>query len=67
MKSFLIFILASLALSGVAEAATLKSGSCRGINTQQGYKYVGTYCIDYQCTVTTTLMFDSWCPYNVDA
>ena len=54
-----------LSFSGAAQAATLKAGTCRGVSTPNGYKYVGTYCVDYQCTVTTTLIFDSWCPYSV--
>ena len=66
MNRSVIFLVASLMLSGVADAATLKSGTCRGVSTPQGYKYVGTYCVDFQCSVTTTLMFDSWCPYSVD-
>lgn len=65
MKLSIVFLIASLFFSGVAEAATLKSGSCHGVSTPQGYKYVGTYCVDFQCTVTTTLMFDSYCPYSV--
>jgi len=53
-------------IAAPATAATLKAGSCRGVSTPQGYKYIGTYCVDFRCTVTTTLMFDSWCPYSVD-
>ena len=53
------------AFSSVADAATLKSGTCRGVNTPNGYKYVGTYCIDYGCTVVQTYMFDSYCPYSI--
>jgi hypothetical protein len=55
-----------LAFIGAANAATLKAGTCRGVSTNSGYKYVGTYCVDFSCSVTTTLMFDSWCPYSVD-
>lgn len=58
--------LVAIALAGGAQAATLKQGTCRGISTPQGYKYVGIYCVDFACTTTTTLMFDSWCPYNAD-
>ncbi len=46
-------------------AANLKPGTCRGISTSNGYKYVGTYCVDFQCTVTTTMMFDSFCPFSI--
>ena len=64
--ALIIAALAQVLLAGSAAAATLKAGSCRSINTQSGLKYVGTYCVDYQCTVTTTLMFDTWCPYSVN-
>lgn len=66
MKRLIVFLVASMVFFGTAEGATLKSGTCRGVFTPQGYKYVGTYCVDYQCSVTTTLMFDSYCPYSVD-
>lgn len=65
-------IVANIAVAGFfivassVQAATLKSGTCKGISTPNGYKYVGTYCVDYQCSVVQTLMFDSWCPYTVD-
>lgn len=50
-----------------ADAATLKAGTCRGIATTSGYKYVGTYCVDFSCSVTVTLIFSSYCPYMADA
>ena len=67
MKSLKFVCLLSFILlaSNIATAATLKGGTCRGISTANGYKYVGTYCEDYACTVTSTYMFDSWCPYQV--
>lgn len=46
-----------------ARAGTLIS--CEGISTNQGYRYVGTYCVDYQCKYTTTRIFTSYCPYNL--
>jgi hypothetical protein len=46
-----------------ARAGTLVS--CEGINTAQGYRYVGTYCVDYQCKYTVTRVFTSYCPYNI--
>ena len=66
IKNALIFLAASLIISSTAAAATLKSGTCRGVSTSDGYKYVGTYCVDYACTVVTTLMVDHWCPYSID-
>ena len=66
MKHSIVLLVAALIFTCAAEASTLKSGTCHGVSTPQGYKYVGTYCVDYQCTVVTTLMFDSYCPYTVD-
>lgn len=61
-----VAIAALLISASSAQAATLKSGTCRGISTSTGYKYVGTYCVDFQCTTTVRLIFDSYCPYEVD-
>lgn len=52
-------------LTTTVNADTLKTGSCRGISTSNGYKYVGTYCVDFRCSVERTVMFDSWCPYMI--
>jgi hypothetical protein len=52
-----------LALSASAGAATLKS--CQGIQTSQGFRYAGTYCVDYACTVVTTRIFTSYCPNSI--
>lgn len=46
-----------------ARAGTLIK--CEGISTTQGYKYVGTYCADYQCKYVITRVFDSYCPYSL--
>jgi len=66
MKRSIVFFIVAMLFAGAADAATLKSGTCHGVSTPQGYRYVGTYCVDFQCTVTTTLIFDSYCPYSVD-
>lgn len=50
-------------LPAYARAGTLLK--CEGISTQQGYKFIGTYCVDYQCKYTTTRIFDSYCPYTI--
>lgn len=63
MKSWL-FGIALVALSASASAANLKS--CDGVSTAQGYKYIGTYCVDFACTYVFTRMFNSYCPYSVD-
>ena len=61
-----VALLATLitALPAYARAGTLIS--CEGISTNQGYRYVGTYCVDYQCRYTTTRIFSSYCPYNIN-
>ncbi len=65
MKKLLTVLFAASVLAApiLATAATLKT--CEGISTDRGYKYVGVYCVDFACTVTTTRMFDSWCPYQI--
>jgi hypothetical protein len=50
-------------LPASARAGTLIS--CEGISTQQGYRYVGTYCVDFACKYTTTRVFTSYCPYSI--
>ena len=45
-------------------SATLKK--CEGVSTSSGYKYVGTYCVDYQCKYIITRIFDEYCPYRID-
>lgn len=67
--------LASLAVAVTAatsithtEPAQARAGtliSCEGISTQQGFKYVGIYCADYQCKYTVTRVFDSYCPFSL--
>lgn len=66
MKTLFILLIAAANLSPVvafARAGTLIS--CEGISTAQGYRYVGTYCVDYQCKYTTTRVFTSYCPFNL--
>jgi hypothetical protein len=66
MKTLFILLIAAANLSPLvafARAGTLIS--CEGINTAQGYRYVGTYCVDYQCKYTTTRVFSSYCPFSL--
>lgn len=60
-----IALLATLlgSLPAYARAGTLIR--CEGISTQQGYKFVGTYCLDFNCQYTVTRIFDSYCPYTL--
>lgn len=46
-----------------ARAGTLVS--CDFVSTQQGARYIGTYCVDYACSYTTTRIFTSYCPYSI--
>ena len=46
-----------------ARAGTLVS--CDFVSTQQGGRYIGTYCVDYACKFTTTRMFTSYCPFSL--
>ena len=66
MKTLFILLIAAANLSPVvafARAGTLIS--CEGISTAQGYRYVGTYCVDYQCKYTSTRVFTSYCPFSL--
>ena len=64
VKRLILAIIAIFTLSHV-QAATLKVGSCRAISTTNGLQYVGTYCEDFSCTVTSTYIFKTWCPYQI--
>jgi hypothetical protein len=46
--------------------AAMKLIKCEGISNQNGWKYVGTYCVDTYCRYVVRRMFDSWCPYYID-
>ncbi len=48
-------------LPAFARAGTLLK--CDFISTQQGPRYVGTYCVDYNCQYTVTYVFTSYCPF----
>jgi hypothetical protein len=66
MKTLFILLIAAANLApavAFARAGTLIS--CEGISTAQGYRYVGTYCVDFQCKYTTTRIFTSYCPYSL--
>ena len=59
-----LVLAASLApVAAVARAGTLLR--CDGVATQQGYKYVGTYCVDSPCSYPPPRMFDSYCPSSL--
>ncbi len=61
MKTFIALILAATATVVYARAGTLLK--CDFISTQQGPRYVGTYCVDYNCQYTVTYVFTSYCPF----
>jgi hypothetical protein len=47
-----------------ARAGTLLK--CEGITTANGFRYVGTYCVDYQCQYVNRHIFNTWCPYTLN-
>lgn len=49
------------ALPAFARAGTLLK--CDFIMTQQGARYVGTYCVDYNCQFVETYVFTTYCPF----
>lgn len=46
-----------------ARAGTLIK--CDFVSTNQGARYIGTYCVDFACQYTTTRVFTSYCPYSI--
>jgi hypothetical protein len=68
MRVKLLAIFVALTV-GLPSAAFSRAGSlvkCEGVSTAQGYKYVGTYCVDFSCTYVTTKIFDSYCPFSIN-
>ena len=69
MKTLLSLISAVvIACTLQPETAQVRAGTlifCEGVSTPQGYRYVGTYCVDYQCKYTTTRIFNSYCPFSL--
>ena len=60
-KKIIAVLLIALPLS----ASAGRMLSCDGMSTSNGYKYVGTYCMDFNCTYVQRYVFDSYCPYNM--
>lgn len=68
MKQLIASVLAAASMSTIAPVAEARAGTllrCEGISTPHGYKYVGTYCVDFQCQYVTTRVFDTYCPYSI--
>jgi hypothetical protein len=63
IRGFLVSIAFAVIATSV-DAMTLQK--CEGIVTSQGFKWVGTYCVDYACTYITTRVFDNYCPFSID-
>jgi hypothetical protein len=61
MKFILAIVLAATAATAYARAGTLLK--CDFIVTPQGGRYVGTYCVDFNCQYTETYIFTSYCPF----
>lgn len=50
----------------ITEFAAANSGAlqkCEPISTANGYKYVGVYCVDYECKYVVRKIFNEYCPY----
>lgn len=62
---FIALIMAANFAPAIAFARAGTLVSCDGVNTAQGFRYIGTYCVDHQCRYTTTRMFSSYCPYSL--
>jgi hypothetical protein len=63
-----IAVLVSLASLVAAPVAFARAGtlvSCDFVSTQNGARYIGTYCVDYACSYTTTRVFTSYCPFSI--
>lgn len=67
MKSLVATLIAvsSIMATPIAFARAGTLVSCDFVNTQQGPRYIGTYCVDYQCSYTTTRMFTTYCPFSI--
>jgi hypothetical protein len=61
IKKIIAVLLITLPLSALAG----KLLKCEGVMTNSGYKYVGTYCMDFNCTYVQRFVFSSYCPYSV--
>ena len=66
-----IALTAAIGIAGViflgtafARAGTLVK--CDGVSTNEGYRYIGTYCVDYECKYVTRRTFTSYCPYSIN-
>ena len=67
MKQLIAAVLAVATITAAplafARAGTLVS--CDFVSTQNGGRYIGTYCVDFACSYTTTRIFTSYCPYSI--
>lgn len=61
IKTIVGVIAALITTVAFARAGTLVR--CDFVSTPQGARYIGTYCIDYQCQYVERLVFDSYCPF----
>ena len=66
MRAFflaLIFAFNLVPSIALARAGTLLN--CDFVSTAEGGRYIGTYCVDFACSYTTTRMFTSYCPFSI--
>ena len=63
-----IFFLVGMILLFTTDSLFAKAGTllkCEPVSTQTGYKYIGTYCVDYECKFVVRKIFDEYCPYLI--
>ena len=64
MKTLIAAISALIiCIPGTADARAGTLVKCDFVFTSQGYRYVGTYCMDYECKYVERLIFESYCPF----
>jgi len=61
MKTLIALIVTVASTVAFARAGTLLR--CDFIVTSEGGRYVGTYCVDYECKYTERYVFTSYCPF----
>lgn len=58
-----VALVATLLTSPPAHARIGTLVKCDFVLTSQGYRYIGTYCLDMECKYVERLIFDSYCPF----
>lgn len=64
-----ITTIAAITLAIAAPLVYARAGTllkCDFVSTMEGARYIGTYCVDFNCQYTTTRIFTSYCPFNIN-